>query len=128
VNEWGTKWDVGGDGDQATIDGPNNISMNFDSAWAPPTEAYMKLEDLGFGVNAMYFEPGIGFAGWYQDGHDDFYEVGSMTSDQVAEELPVELDETFAISEGMREWELENRDELQAWIEDGVDAKEEGNG
>jgi hypothetical protein len=128
VGEWGTKWDIDDQGGCDVTEDGLTLNTYFDSAWAPPTEAYMKLEDLGFGVNAMYFEPGIGFAGWYQDGHDDFYEVGSMTSDQVAEELPVELDETFAISEGMREWELENRDELQAWIEDGVDAKEEGNG
>ena len=30
VNEWGTKWDVGGEGDQATVHGPNSISMGFD--------------------------------------------------------------------------------------------------
>jgi hypothetical protein len=65
----------------------------------------------------------MGFAGWYQDGHDDYYELGSMTADDVAEKLPTELDEAFAISESMREWEMENRDELQAWIEDAVENK-----
>jgi len=29
VNEWGTKWDVGGEGDQATVESPNAIKMNL---------------------------------------------------------------------------------------------------
>jgi hypothetical protein len=126
-NEWGTKWDVDDQGGCDVTEDGLMLNTYFDSAWAPPTAAYEKLEALGFTVDAMYYEPGMGFAGWYQDGHDDYYEVGSMTSDQVAEDLPAELDEAFAISESMREWEMENRDELQAWIEDGAEAKKAAN-
>ena len=123
VGEWGTKWDIDDQGGCDVTEDGLMLNTYFDSAWAPPTAAYEKLEELGFSVDAMYHEPGMGFAGWYQDGHDDYYELGSMTADDVAEDLPTELDEAFAISESMREWEQENRDELQAWIEDGAEAK-----
>lgn len=124
VNEWGTKWDIDDQGGADVSDDGFQLNVYFDSAWAPPTVAYQKLEAMGFSVDAMYYEPGMAFAGWYQDGNDDYYELGDMDSQQVADTIPSELDEAFAITENMREWELENRDELQAWIEDAVEAKE----
>jgi hypothetical protein len=111
VNEWGTKWDVGADG-QADI-GPTGktLTASFDSAWAPPCVAYEKLLDLGFEVRAYYYEGGMAFAGIWDNGSDDFYEFGGMNSEQVAEEFPSELDEMFCISESMAEYEAENAEE-----------------
>jgi hypothetical protein len=112
VAEWGTKWDVGGDDYNAPIqESPNKITMSFDSAWSPPTSAYEKLFDLGFSVRAYYYEPGMAFAGIWEDGCDDFYEYGGMNSEQAAEELPSALDEMFGISESMAEWEAENAED-----------------
>lgn len=122
VGEWGTKWDVGGEG-QGDI-GPNGTTFtaSFDSAWAPPVNAYEKLLDLGFAVRAYYYEGGMGFAGVWDNGDDDFYdELGD--SQAVEDTLPKELDEMFCISESMREWEEENKDELEVWYEDGVEKK-----
>ena len=110
VNEWGTKWDVGGDGYEAQ-DIPNGLLMSFDSAWAPPVQFYGRLEDLGFTVRAMYHEGGMAFAGIYEDGVDDYYEYGGMSAKEIAAELPVELDEAFVISEQVAEYEQENQDE-----------------
>jgi hypothetical protein len=59
----------------------------------------------------MYYEPGMAFAGVYEDGHDDYYEYGGMTSEAIAEELPPELDEAFGISEQVFYWEEENKEE-----------------
>jgi hypothetical protein len=67
--------------------------------------------DLGFEVRAYYYEPGMAFAGIWDNGSDDFYDYGGMKAAQVAEEFPAELDEMFAISESMAEWEAENEDE-----------------
>jgi hypothetical protein len=53
----------------------------------------------------------MGFAGIYEDGHDAYYELGNMTSEQVAEEIPSELDEMFGISETMAEYEAEEAEE-----------------
>ena len=107
VTNWGTKWDVGGDGIEPTVKG-NTLTASFDSAWAPPCDAYNKLLDLGFEVRAYYYEPGMGFAGIWDNGSDDFYEYSGMNSTQVAEEFPTALDEMFCISESMAEWEEEN--------------------
>ena len=110
VNEWGTKWDVGGDGAEAQ-DIPGGLMLTFDSAWAPPTDAYGKLCDLGFEIRAMYYEPGMAFAGIWDNGDDDFFEYGGMNSKQIAEALPEVLDEAFCISEDAAMWEEENQEE-----------------
>lgn len=107
VNEWGTKWDIGGDGAEAQ-DIPEGLMLSFDSAWSPPLAAYEKLMDLGFRIRAMYHECGMCFAGIWDNGDDDYYEYSDMNSEEVADTLPVELDEAFCISETMAEYEAEN--------------------
>jgi hypothetical protein len=109
VNEWGTKWDIGADGNPAQ-DIPGGLMLGFDSAWAPPVGAYEKLTEMGFSIRAMYYEPGMAFAGIWEDGNDDYYDYGGLDSAGIAEELPVELDEAFGISESAAEWEEENID------------------
>ena len=63
VGEWGTKWDVGDQGCSDIHPEGRMLHTSFDSAWAPPTGAYAKLEALGFRVEAMYYESGMCFAG-----------------------------------------------------------------
>ena len=110
VNEWGTKWDIGADGNPAQ-DIPGGLMLGFDSAWAPPCGAYEKLTEQGFRIRAMYYEGGMAFAGIWDDGNDDYYEYGGMDSKEIAETLPVELDEAFGISESAAEWEAENAED-----------------
>ena len=110
VNEWGTKWDVGGDGYEAQ-DIPGGLILTFESAWAPPCAAYEKMIEMGFRIRAMYYEPGMAFAGVWDNGSDDYYEYGGMNSDTIAETLPPELDEAFGISEDVAMWEEENKEE-----------------
>ena len=110
VGEWGTKWDVGGDGMTCEIEN-GRISTSFDSAWAPPCNAYEKLVDLGFSVRAYYYEGGMCFAGVWEDGNDDYYDLSGMDSEAVKDQLPTELDEMFCISEYMAEYEAENAEE-----------------
>jgi len=106
VNEWGTKWDVGGNGYEAQ-DIPNGLIMTFDSAWAPPVRAMEQLVDLGFDVRLMYYEPGMAFCGVWENNDDDYYEIGGMSSSAIAAMLPAELDEAFGISEQVAEYEAE---------------------
>ena len=108
VNEWGTKWDVGGEGDQATVESPNSIKMNFDSAWAPPTAAMDKFMDLGFKVKLIYWESGMCFCGLYDENGDDYMDYSDMSADEVAESINPEVDECMCIVENLREWEEEN--------------------
>ena len=115
VNEWGTKWEIGADGNPAQdipgdeFTGPG-LMLGFDSAWAPPCAAYEKLLEMGFYIRAMYYEPGMAFAGVWDNGNDDFYEYGGMDSEEIADTLPVELDEAFGISESAAEYEAENQE------------------
>lgn len=114
VANWGTKWDVGGDDGCVNELGTqfgHGLILSFDSAWAPPVNAYEKLAELGFSIRAYYYEPGMAFAGIWEDGDDDFYEYGGMNSEQIKEFLPEALDEMFAISEYAAEWEAENEEE-----------------
>ena len=111
VNEWGTKWDVGGDGDQATVESPNSIKMNFDSAWAPPVAAMEKFMDLGFKVKLVYWESGMGFCGLFDENGDDYMDYSGMSADQVEADINPEVDECMCIVENLREWEEQNAEE-----------------
>ena len=122
VGEWGTKWDVGGDGQTDIHPDGKMLHTSFDSAWSPPVNAYVKLEELGFGVNAMYYEGGMAYAGAYGEGGDEEINLEGMSADDVENHYP-EIDEAFGISESMREYEAENQEELTAWIKDGAEKK-----
>jgi len=110
VNEWGTKWEIGADGNPAQ-DIPGGLMLGFDSAWSPPIAAYEKLQAMGFRIRAMYCESGMAFAGIWDNGDDDYYEYGDLSSVEIAETLPVELDEAFGISESAAEWEADNEED-----------------
>ena len=111
VNEWGTKWDVGGEGDQATQVGPTDLRMNFDSAWAPPIAAMDKFQDLGFKVKLVYWESGMCFCGLFDENGDDYYDYSDMTADELEKEINPEIDDLMGIVENLREWEEENQEE-----------------
>ena len=111
VNEWGTKWDIGAEGYEVEIEN-GRLTLSFDSAWSPPLAAYEKLIELGFEVRAYYYESGMCYAGIWEDGCDDYYDISDCSDAQIVEDLlPTVLDEMFCISEGMREWEEENAEE-----------------
>ena len=110
VAEWGTKWDIGhGDGyDKLSMSDikDNTIKIGFDSAWSPPTDAYEKLCDMGFKIKAMYYEGGCAFCGVWENDRDESYDI-SGNSEWVKKNIPREIDEEFAISMNMAEWERE---------------------
>lgn len=111
VAEWGTKWDVGGEGYSVDQVDPNTIKLSFESAWSPPTTAYSALANLGFGVKAYYWESGMAFCGMYvadEDGEfDDYREYTDANSETVRDMIGEELDDYWGISESLAEWEEE---------------------
>ena len=109
VNEWGTKWDVEAYSNEITENG-HKLECSFDSAWSPPVAFFEKMKGLGFVVEANYYEPGCAFVGEWLDGDDFVYEIPG-TSDEVKEQIPEHLDEYWAISENMAEWEAEQENE-----------------
>jgi hypothetical protein len=122
VNEWGTKWDCGEQGASDIHPEGRMLHTSFDTAWAPPIAAYEKLEAMGFRVEAMYYESGMGFAGTYEDGCDDGAELEGLSASDVEREYP-DLNECFGIADSMREYEED--EELTEWIKEGVEARKE---
>lgn len=112
VSNWGTKWDFALENVERAD--PNTVTAAFDSAWAPPINAYVKLCALGFEIEGMYYEPGMCFVGKFvgdADEHwDDCMEYGGETSDSVRELIGEELDDYFGISEEMAQYEEDNQE------------------
>lgn len=108
--EWGTKWDVA-DG-EIISETPEMLVMEFNTAWAAAIPAYDKLTAQGFGIEAMYYEAGMGFCGSYtsEDGDDCIDITGD--SSWVERNIPPEIDAQFAISEWMDECEQDENEVL----------------
>ena len=110
VNNWGTKWDFALE-EVERLDA-NTVTAAFDTAWAPPVNAYEKLCAMGFEITAFYYEPGMGFVGKFtgneEDCDDDWYDYSGQTSDTVRDYIGEELDDMFSISEDMAQYEEEN--------------------
>jgi hypothetical protein len=100
VNNWGTKWDVGGQpehhGLKATRVG-NQVSASFDSAWAPPVGLYDKLVELGYNVKATYWEPGMAYCGIWDNGYDNYIEYTDHGMIPVALWNEFNMDEFFEL-------------------------------
>ena len=104
-NNWGTKWDF--NLENVENPDPNTVTAAFDTAWAPPIEAYNKLMELGFEIEAFYYEPGMAFVGKYDNGEDECIEYGGATSETVRDMIGEELDDYFGISEEMAQYDEE---------------------
>jgi hypothetical protein len=113
-DNWGTKWDVNVFNYERIDD--NTITFSFDSAWSPPIALYEFLESEGWLVKAYYHEPGMNFAGIYQDGFDEYYELAS-SAEELREQLPEDLDDFFGISSYAQDREEEETQIEQQEIE-----------
>lgn len=111
VAEWGTKWDVGREGDFQPLLTPDSarreLCLSFSSAWSPPIGAYEKLHAMGFDIRAYYYEGGYAFCGKWENGSDECYNIDG-NSEWVIESIPEDIDQEMNISECMAEWEEEN--------------------
>jgi hypothetical protein len=83
------------------------VTASFDSAWSPPIEAYNKLMELGFEIEAFYYEPGMQYVGKWLNGDDECHEYGGATADTVRDMIGEELDDYFGISEEMAQYDEE---------------------
>lgn len=109
TTKWGTKWDVGrdqGHGEKLKVKkGATEVTLSFDSAWSPPIPFYEKMhDDRGFEIRAAYFEPGCGFVGVWENGHDDTYDYSGFDTAKEAltwlkENAPADLLDDFGIAD-----------------------------
>jgi hypothetical protein len=108
VANWGTKWDV--TLENVERQDANTVTAAFESAWSPPTGAYERLMELGFEIEAFYYEPGMCFVGKWDNGEDDYYEYSGETSETVREAIGAELDDYWGISEEIAQYEEEENE------------------
>ena len=123
MNRWGTKWDVDAYAPEDVKVEDGRITFGFDSAWSPPVGIYAEMVEQGFSVRAYYYESGMGYCGVWEDGCDDYWDITGMSSDQVRDAIPADLNDMMNISECMAEYEEMEKDEVQTWYEDGVEKK-----
>ena len=125
VNNWGTKWNAGGDNDAMQVDydedqGDQGIALfQFDTAWAPALGVLQKLMDdhPELSIECRYHEPGVGFMGVWTDGQDRCYDniEGSKDAFWQSDDGRL-LDETFGIVESMQEWEADQETDAERMV------------
>jgi hypothetical protein len=106
IDNWGTKWDITEfygtkrDGDK--------LCFSFQSAWGPPEEAFDYFYDNNddVSINLKYYEPGMDFAGIYNDGDSDSYTLSEAAPKGPKDEFwqtedGKALDDTFEIVQQM---------------------------
>ena len=133
VANWGCKWDINNEGIEFedTEDGYATISGWFESAWAPPIEAYntfLENNEL-MEIYATYEEGGMDFAGIYDNGDDDYMEGISEPCDRIVRgketleeqtELFQRLEEELDLIENRREYIEEEMEEERRDEKNGV--------
>ena len=126
VNNWGTKWNAGGDNPDMMVDydydedGDTVIALfQFDTAWAPPLGVMQKLMETHpeLHIECRYSEPGVGFFGVWTDGSDRCYETEQFPKSTdpfwTQHQDGLLLDETFGIVESMQEYEANQETEAE---------------
>ena len=129
VNNWGTKWNAGGDNQDLQIDYDEDEAdtaialFQFDTAWAPPLGVMQKLKDdhPELHIECRYSEPGVGFMGVWTDGSDRCYDSVENSRDQFWHTQDgLLLEETFGLQESMREYEAEQETEAEIKVRELV--------
>ena len=109
LENWGTKWDVGGDDEawaiileQGTVVTPEAVGtyvkLAFRSAWSPPIPVYEKLSAEGFYIEASYSEEAMEFCGeWSTHAKEVYYDYAGWTYDEIKAKIPTRLIEEYCI-------------------------------
>ena len=109
VSNWGTKWEASIY--SWTKENDNSITINFDTAWSPPTALYEFLAgNTEWYVTATYYEPGMSFVGSNDGGYDYCYTIENL---EALDNVPEELLEEYNIREQMEEWDEEEDEETE---------------
>lgn len=115
IDNWGTKWEVKEFYGMQRKD--DTICFSFQSAWGPPTEAfdYFYTNNDDVSITAKYYEPGMDFAGIWEEGSETSYTLSEAAPKGSKDEFWNDghgkiLDDTFSISEDMSNWEEDEQE------------------
>ena len=108
VENWGTKWDIMefyNINRKEIGEDESEISLGFDTAWAPALGAYERFIDKNSNcsLKAYYYEPGCDFMGEWDNGMDSCFEVAKygLDDDFWKQGIGSTLDDYFGITESM---------------------------
>ena len=108
VENWGTKWDIMefyNINRKEIGEDESEISLGFDTAWAPALGAYERFidENSNCSLKAYYYEPGCDFMGEWDNGMDSCFEVAKygLDDDFWKQGIGSTLDDYFGITESM---------------------------
>ena len=111
VENWGTKWDIMefyNINRKEIGEDESEISLGFDTAWAPALGAYEKFidENSNCSLKAYYYEPGCDFMGEWDNGIDSCFEVAKYGLDDNfwKQGIGSTLDDYFGITESMAQY------------------------
>ena len=111
VENWGTKWDIMefyNINRKEIGEDESEISLGFDTAWAPALGAYEKFidENSNCSLKAYYYEPGCDFMGEWDNGMDSCFEVEKygLDDDFWKQGIGSTLDDYFGITESMAQY------------------------
>ena len=111
VENWGTKWDIMefyNINRKEIGEDESEISLGFDTAWAPALGAYEKFidENSNCSLKAYYYEPGCDFMGEWDNGIDSCFEVDKygLDDDFWKQGIGSTLDDYFGITESMAQY------------------------
>lgn len=114
VTNWGTKWEA------SIIDwdreDDNTLTIYFETAWCPPIALYEYLTEEGWGVDAVYHESGMCFAGQFIDGSDEYYEY-DVTDQNTIEDLPADVQDFAGLEDAHENWKEEAINEYMENLE-----------
>ena len=111
VENWGTKWDIMefyNINRKEIGEDESEISLGFDTAWAPALGAYEKFidENSNCSLKAYYYEPGCDFMGEWDNGIDSCFEVAKygLDDDFWKQGIGSTLDDYFGITQSMAQY------------------------
>ena len=111
VENWGTKWDIMefyNINRKEIGEDESEISLGFDTAWAPALGAYERFidENSNCSLKAYYYEPGCDFMGEWDNGIDSCFEVAKygLDDDFWKQGIGSTLDHYFGITESMAQY------------------------
>jgi hypothetical protein len=111
VENWGTKWDIMefyNINRKEIGEDESEISLGFDTAWAPALGAYERFIDKNSNcsLKAYYYEPGCDFMGEWDNGMDSCFEVAKygLDDDFWKQGIGSTLDDYFGITESMAQY------------------------
>jgi hypothetical protein len=124
VSNWGTKWEASIYSWEKVSD--TCITINFDTAWAPPTIFYETVaQNTDWYVTATYWEPGMGFVGSNEGGFDECYEYSCA---EDIENIPETLVDEYNLHDQFEEDEEWDAEEEMEKIMSDFNVEEEPKG